>query len=582
MKLIGKLLLTLLLLALLAVVVLYVLAQTEWGARHISQWVNQRTEYQVSFRKMAHDWSSPGSVQLLDVSFGHKNQPITLVAQRIAVGFSVRQITDPRHFSSLTLEGGTLNLGQTDFTLPIEADVLQLKTMALQAQDGDWRLKGEQVTGGITPWQPEPGALLGKKAAFQLSANALLLNDLPASKVLVQGQFNNRQLTLENFGADVARGELTGNASRAADGSWLVNNLRLSNVRLQTRASMADFWQPVTRLPAVTVNRFDLIDARIEGQNWAFTDLDVTLQNVTFRQNDWQSDDGSLSFNATDIVNGNMHLVDPIVSLDLSKQGVNIKQFSTRWEGGLLRTSGSWLRSNQRLTLDELVVAGMEYTLPEDWRQRWQQTLPDWLSEVELRKFSANHNLLIDINPDFPFQLTALDGFGNNLLLARNHQWGVWQGALNLNASDATFNKVDIRRPSLALNANDNQISLTDLSAFTQSGLLEAKAVIAQQPARTFTLDLTGKAVAFDVLTRWGWPVPATAPTGNTNLQLHLNGRLEAASPLRPTLNGTLQGIDSAGHTISQAMHQGTVAESTPTAAPTPTVPATPPSAPVE
>ncbi|NPE57622.1 AsmA family protein [Dickeya dadantii] len=576
MKLIGKLLLTLLLLALLAVVVLYVLAQTEWGARHISQWVNQRTEYQVSFRKMAHDWSSPGRIQLLDVSFGHKDQPVTLVAQSVAMGFSVRQITEPRHFSSLMLEGGTLNLGQTGFTLPIEADVLQLKAMALHAQDGDWRLRGEQVTGGITPWQPEPGYLLGKKAAFQLSAHSLLLNDLPASKVLVQGQFNNQQLTLDNFGADVARGELTGNASRAEDGSWLVNNLRLSNVRLQTRQSMTDFWQPVTRLPAVTVNRFDLIDARIEGQNWAFTDLDVTLQNVTFRQNDWQSDDGSLSFNATDIVNGNMHLVDPIVSLDLSKQGVNIKQFSTRWEGGLLRTSGNWQRSNQRLTLDELVVAGMEYTLPADWRQRWQQTLPDWLAEVELRKFTANHNLLIDINPAFPFQLTALDGVGSNLLLARNHQWGVWQGALTLNASDATFNKVDVRRPSLALNANDNQITLTDLSAFTQSGLLEAKAVIAQQPARAFTLDLTGKAVAFDVLTRWGWPVPATTPTGNTNLQLHLNGRLEAASPLRPTLNGTLQGIDSAGHAISQAMHQGTTADSAPATSTPPPAPAAP------
>ncbi|QOL16488.1 AsmA family protein [Dickeya dianthicola] len=579
MKFIGKLLLTLLLLALLAVVVLYVLAQTEWGAKHISQWVNQRTEYQVSFRKIAHDWSAPGRIQLLDVSFGHKNQPVTLIAQSVSAGFSVRQITDPRHFSSLMLEGGTLNLGQTGFTLPIEADVLQLKAMALHAQDGDWRLRGEQVTGGITPWQPEPGYLLGKKAAFQLSAHSLLLNDLPASKVLVQGQLNNQQLTLENFGADVARGELTGNASRAEDGSWLVNNLRLSNVRLQTRQSMADFWQPVARLPAVTVNRFDLIDARIEGQNWAFTDLDVTLQNVTFRQNDWQSDDGSLSFNATDIVNGNMHLVDPIVSLDLSKQGVNIKQFSTRWEGGLLRTSGNWLRSNQRLTLDELVVAGMEYTLPADWRQRWQQMLPDWLAEVELRKFSANHNLLIDINPAFPFQLTALDGVGSNLLLARNHQWGVWQGALNLNASDATFNKVDIRRPSLALNANDNQITLTDLSAFTQSGLLEAKAVIAQQPARIFTLDLTGKAVAFDVLTRWGWPAPATAPTGNTNLQLHLNGRLEATSPLRPTLNGTLQGIDSAGRAISQAMHQGTVADSAPALSTPPTAPAASPAA---
>ncbi|MCL6408630.1 AsmA family protein, partial [Dickeya dadantii] len=87
------------------------------------------------------------------------------------------------------------------------------------------------------------------------------------------------------------------------------------------------------------------------------------------------------------------------------------------------------------------------------------------------------------------------------------------------------------------------------------------KATINQQPARNFFFFFTGRAVPLDVLTRWGWPERTTAPTGNTNLQLQLNARLVADTPLKPTLNGTLQGVDSNDHPIRQQMHQGAVTE---------------------
>lgn len=561
MKFIGKLLISLLLLTLLALVALYFALQTGWGANEISRWVSQHTEYRLALKKVSHSWTSPSVFQLEEISFGRENQPPTLVAKQVSVGLSVRQITTPSHLASLRLEGGTLNLSQSGYALPLKADVLQFKDMALQAQDGDWRLNGQQVNGGITPWEPQPDNLLGNNARFQLSARSLTLNDIPASQVLVEGTLENRRLTLSNVGANVARGELTGSAQRADDGGWQIHRLRLSHVRLQTSRSLSDFWQPVAALPAVSVDRFDLIDARIEGPGWAASDLDATLQHVTFRQDNWQSEDGSLSFNATDLINGDMHLIDPIINLDLSAQGVAIRQFSTRWEKGLLRASGNWLRNGHRLTLDELVIAGMEYTLPGDWRQRWQQTLPSWLEEISVKKLTANRNLLIDINPDFPFQVTALDGYGSDLLLARQHQWGIWQGSLNLNASDATINKVDIRRPSLALTANNDRITFTDLSAFTQGGLLEAIASVDQTPAREFTLDMKGKSTSFDTLLHWGWPTPTHMPSGNLNFQLRLNGKMENATPLKPTLNGILQGTDSAGQPLQQPLHQGVLQE---------------------
>lgn len=558
MKFIGKVLLTLVLLLVLAIVLIYVLLQTRWAATQVSQWITGNSNYHLSVGKIDHGWSEPGRIVLNDVTLGAKNQPDELNAAQVNLDLSWRQITDPKFFDRITLINGRLNLNPSALNLPIQANTLQLNKMALVGDVNDWEIDGQKVNAGIYPWQPKAGRVLGENAEFQLSASALTLNGIPAENILVQGQINNNQLTLSNFGGDLARGQLTGKASRAADGSWTIDNVRLSNVRLQTAEPLSVFLQDAHKLPKVSIKRFDLIDARLQGQDWAFSDVDLSVKDVNLQDGDWQSEDGEISLNATEMINGNLHVIDPLVNLDLSPQGIAIRQVSGRWEGGLLRTTGSWTRANKRLQLDELTVAALEYTLPQNWRQLWLQTLPSWLSEVYVGKLMTNRNLIIDISPQFPFQLTALDGYGSDLLLARNHEWGIWSGKLNLNASDATFNKVDVRRPSLALEAADNQVKITELSAFTKEGLLEATGNVDQQPQRNFSVNLTGRAVPSNVLENWGWPhLPLE---GNANLQLNLQGQLPANVDFKPTLNGKLHALSADGKQIDQQMNQGIVA----------------------
>ena len=561
MKFLGKVLLTVLLLLVLSIVLCYVLLQTSWAAGWLSRWVSDNSEYRLSLGKIDHSWSQPGQVSFSDVTLGRANQPPFLAAQHALFGLSWRQLTEPRHFLSLNLQNGRLILSNSQSPLPLQADTLQLTNMALDTtlepknSAAQWKIAGQQVTGGLVPWLPQPGNSLGENAQFQFSAGALTINGITAQQLYLQGSIQKNALTLTNFGADIAQGELTGNASQAADGSWLVDRLRLSNIRLQTPASVNDVWNTFLQLPPITLKRFDLIDARVEGKNWAFNDLDLTLKNITFKQGDWQTEDGELSFNAGDIIKGNIHLIDPIATFALSPAGVTINQFSTRWQDGLLRTQGNWARDTHRLQLDELTMVALVYTLPADWKQQWQQTLPNWLSEVYVGKLSANRNLLIDINPDFPFQITSLDAAGTNLLLAKNHQWGVWSGSLMLNAGNATFNKNDVRRPSLALNANEQQITFSDLSAFTKEGLLEATASIDQTPARALSLALTGRSVNLDILQNWGWP--ALPLHGLGNLKLQIKGSLAADTLLKPTVSGSLQATDSNGQQVNQTMQQG-------------------------
>jgi hypothetical protein len=558
MKFLGKFFLTLLLLILLALVVLYVLLQTQWGAGWFSRWVSDKTAWHLSLSKIEHDFSSPSHIILDDFSFGHDGQPAVLVAKRVDLGLALVQFSDPLHFNSIEVRDGEINLANQapDTTLPIQANRLQLNNVRIENPHSALPMTAQRVNGGLLPWKPLPNDVLGSDAQFQISAGTLTLDGVPGNNVLLQGSIKQRRLVLSNIGADLARGSMTGNAERDALGNWKIDQLRLNDIRLQTHQSLSDFLNPLRAVPSVSINRLDMTDARLQGPDWAVTDLDLTLKNVTLRGDDWESDGGSLSMNAGNFINGGFELNDPIVNAEFSAQGIALTQFSSRWVNGVVRASGNWTRSDKRLTLDELAIAGLEYTLPQNWRERWQQTLPDWLDSVLITRATANRNLIIDINPAFPFQMTSLDGSANNLLLARQHQWGIWSGKASFNAAEATFNRTDLRHPSIALNANDQQIQVTELSAFNGSGLLEGSATVGQDAQRPLTLNLKGQAVPANVLGNWGWPTLQLS--GNSNLQLQLKGSLNASAPLRPSVDGTLS-VTTDAQAVQQTMRGGQV-----------------------
>ncbi|EMM6760493.1 AsmA family protein [Pluralibacter gergoviae] len=555
MKFIGKLLLWLAIAALLAIVLVYFMLQTRWGARQLSGWVSENSGYRLSVERMEHHFSSASRVELINVTFGRDGRPATLVAKRVEIGLSSRQLTDPLHADTITLRDGTLNLSPTSAALPFQADALRLNNMAIHSPESGWDLSAQRVTGGVAPWQPEAGNVLGKQAQVQMSAGSMTLNGVAMSNVLVQGDIRDGVANLTTVGADIARGSLTGSAKRGADGSWQVSSLRLSDVRLQSDKSLANFFAPLAAVPSLAIDRLEVTDASLQGPDWAVTDLDLSLRNLTLSRGGWQSEDGRLSMNANEFIYGSLNLLDPIVNAELSPQGVNLRQFTSRWERGIVRTSGRWLRDGGALQLDDLALAGLEYTLPDNWRQLAQAPLPDWLQNISLKHFSASRNLLIDITPDFPWQITSLEGYGDNLQLAQDGKWGIWGGTMSLNGAAATFNRVDVRRPSLKLAANASTINVTDLSAFVQRGLLQCTAVISQLPQRQATISLNGRGVPLNTLQAWGWP--ALNIGGEGNLQLRASASLQPGAALKPTVNGELHAVNAGGQQATQVVRGG-------------------------
>ena len=559
MKFLGKLIIWLLIALLLVIVAFYFLLQTRWGARQISHWLTDNTAYQVTFDAMDHRFSSPSHILLKNVTFGRDGKPATLVAKDVDIGLSSRQITDPLHVDTILLQDGTLNLSPSNAPLPFAADRLQLKNMALNSPETGWELSAQRVSGGVMPWAPEAGNVLGQKAHIQMSAGSLSLNGIPATNALIEGDINGSEVNLTTVGADMARGSLTGNARRNSDGSWLVDNLRLNDIRLQSDKSLLDFLTPLTTVPSLQIGRLDVTDASLQGPDWAVTDLDLNLRNLTLSDGGWQSTDGKISLNASEFIYGSLHLLDPILNAEFSEQGIALRQFTSRWEGGMVRSAGNWFRAGNALVLDDMVFAGLEYTLPQNWKTLWMEPLPAWLQNVTLKKFGANRNLVIDIDPDFPWQITALDGYGANLQLAKNGQWGIWSGSATLNGAAATFNRIDVRRPSIALNADASNVNVTELSAFTEKGILEATATISQQPQRHTSVTLNGRGVPLNILQQWGWP--PLSIDGDGNIQLTASGSVQANAPLKPTVNGQLHAVNMNKQEVTQQMVGGVVSE---------------------
>ena len=557
MKFIGKLLVYLLVALLIVILALYILLQTRWGAAQVSSWVTVNTDYELSFDKMNHRFSSPSHLILENVTFGRDGKPATLVAKKVDIGLSSRQVTNPLHMDAITLFDGTLNLSPQTAPLPLQADRLQLSNMAFNSPNTEWDLSAQKVTGGVSPWQPEAGNVLGNHAQIQMSAGSLTLNGVPATNVLIEGQLNGKEVVLNTIGADMARGSLTGSALRNADGSWIIDTMRLNEIRLQSDKTLTAFFAPLATIPSLQIGRLDVTDARLQGPDWAVTDLDLSLRNLTLSKGDWQSQEGRLSLNASEFIYGSLHLFDPILNAEFSPQGMALRQFTSRWEGGMVRTSGNWLRDGKALVLDDVAIAGLEYTLPQNWKALWMAPLPEWLNSVTLQKFGLSRNLVIDIDPAFPWQITSLDGYGANLQLVKDHQWGVWSGSATLNGAAATFNRVDVRRPSLALNANAATVNITDLSAFTEKGILEATATVSQLPQRQTTVSLNGRGVPLNVLQQWGWP--ALPVTGDGNFQLTASGSVQANAPLKPTVNGKLSAVNMDKQQVEQTMTGGIV-----------------------
>lgn len=554
MKILGKFLMALLLLIILMLATLYGLIQTRWGAGLTGSWISDYTDYSLSVTKIEHSFSRPLHLVLHKVAFGKDGMPAAVTAKRVDLGFTYTQFINPLRFGSVSLSRGNVTFSDKKIAWPLQAGLLQLNEMNITSLYCGLPLYAEHVSSRLLPWQPVTGNGLGNHASFQLTAKSMKINNLISNTIRLAGRLENQRLILNDIQASLAHGSVSGRAERDGQGNWQIDNLKFNNIRQQSQQTLARFLQPHFPVNSIQVKHAEINHLHLQGPDWAIADLKLKVNNVTFRQGHWESQKGSLSMQASYFINGQLSLHNPLIDVLFSEKEITVLKFSTHWMKGVISATGQWLNSRRRLQIDLLDVEGLELVLPADWRERWMQPLPKWSDSVVVRRFTAQNNLIIDVNPAFPFQITALNGSGSHLLLVRDHQWGIWSGELNAYAAQATFNRTDIQRPALVLISDPHQIKLTEVSASAYGGALNASATLQQQPERTLNLTLSGHAVPVNLLDNWGWSVGAIQ--GKGAIKLNLEASLAAGRPLCQSVTGRLS-ADSGHQHVQQKMRAG-------------------------
>ncbi|WP_025901584.1 AsmA-like C-terminal region-containing protein [Tatumella sp. UCD-D_suzukii] len=559
MKFIGKFFLILLLILLLVLITGYFLLKSAWGAATLSRWISDETAYHLSIGRLHHSFSTPLEVTLDNFSFGHDGQPALVVADKVTLDLSLLQFSSPSRFDSITLTNGEVNLANISpgTAIPLQANHLRLNNISIvePGTGTDSGFQASQIVADISPWNPGENSLQGSQYHFSMGIGQLTLNTQQLSNIHANGQVDPQQLTLDHLDGQAERGNFSGSLTRDAQGHWQVQQLSLQDIRFQTEKNLPDFLAPLVR-HNIRPARIDISHATIVGPDWAVTDFNMQLANPQLPAGDLLTQGGTLKLQASELVCDNNDFVSPQADAEATPEGLRIDSISTHWKNGTLSASGDWLRANRQLALNNLTISGLEYTLPQDWRQWWMAPLPDWLDSVVVHQLAVSNSLVIDINPAFPFQMTALHGTGHELLLVRNHQWGIWSGDSEWKATEATFNRRDINAPWLKLHADDRQITVSDLKMLADNGPLVGSAQISQQPSRNFSLSLQGQSVPTDLFAHWGWPVTPAGEKGS--ITLNVTGKLQADQPLRPTVNGTLHLSTPAG-AQQQSMQDGVI-----------------------
>lgn len=534
MKLLLKLLLSLMLLLLIVLSVGYAFLRSHWGITTVSRWISDATPYHLSVQRFTHDWSHPLRFELNTVTFGEDGQPALLITDKLTLTLNAHQFISPLHFSRITIEQGTLVLSNLtpEVTLPVSADHLVLQAVKLLNPYPTHCLSAKKIDGILSPWQPSQQALLGKKFTFAFSAQRVNIAHQQFDKLVATGNKDHERLIINTLSGAVERGTFSGQLSRSADGQWQVPSLQLDNIRFQTTKRLNELLRPFT-LAAIDLHNLSINHLSIVGPDWVINDLSATGQHLV----NPPSPSGHLVVDAQSVVIGTEEWSNPHLTLTAQNDALSIDKFNVGWARGTVTARGLWQKSSGNLSLDELSLSDIRYTLPENWRAFLHTELPPAISSITVKSFNFNNGLLIDVTPQFPFQMTAAHITGNQLLLAEQHRWGLWAGTAEYYAAAATFNRQDVRALWFTLEANNETLVLRDIKALVDEGPMVGNLTVSQQPPHTFALTLRGDKFPYAALTARLWPQPLS---GRGSFTLQLKGALPSLLEAPAYLDGTI------------------------------------------
>lgn len=499
----------------------YALLRTNWGIPKLLGWISNYSDYHLCLKRVNHNWHHPAIIEIEDLTYGDSTRPAALMAKTVRLRLSWRQLINPMHFAEITIDNATMVLGnlQHPYALPITADRLSFTHLQLLRTRSTPQALVGNLQATLIPWQPTTQHIVGQNFNFRLTGQQIHIAGYQLDQLTVQGSQNAKELDVALSGSAL-RGQFTATAKRNPQGCWQLDKLQANRLRFQTPHTLPTLlthWnQSCLTLKEATIQHSTII-----GPDWSVTELNLNTENWP-ANSDWlMAEKGQLQLSAQTITYGAQQLDKPQLQFSASPAGLKLERFSTQWMKGNISGYGHWSRSLQHLVLEQLTIKDLVYPLPTHWKAWLQQETPAAIQKLTFEHLDLQNNLLIDITPGAPFQLTALRGRANDLQLVNQQRWGIWRGDSNWQAAAATFNRQDIRGLRLKLTVEAQQQLRGEFKMLVNQGPVIGHATLSAATPNILSLTAVGQRVPFNFLTEWGWPHPLK---GNGDFDLALTG----------------------------------------------------------
>lgn len=542
MRLLSKLVLTLVLIVVVSLTTLIGLLHTRYNESLLNFILAQVSPYQVFAKKIDYDIRTPYQIRFEHAEIT-QHQQVLVHADSIQLWLSKRSITD----NKLVFNGVQIN-NITSANMPLLATLppLTIKRLVLNntnlttpqfaIKHGLIQMDNWQTPIDSTPWwQSFNGSL-------QMSATSIKWHQLELKQLLINADKQAQQWTFNGLSGLWHHATITAQAQFNNDNrSLTIDQLTVNQFQLQDQRLLNDWSQQFTQqtspLKTIDIKRLDVINSSVELPQWSADDINLSLENWQWPQNYWQQQNSHLSFSASHAQWHQVNFEQPLAELQFMPQQIISHGMSAHIMGGFVRVDG-WI-DPQQLFIRDLNASGLKWFLNKDWQQTWQQWQHKY-TDIIFKKLNINNSQITSSASAMPFQLAGIDIDAQDAVLKQNNQWGLWQGQVEANLGFGSINQVVINQAIATMHSNAGQWQLDKLVLPFNHGMLKARARIAlNDPQRPWQLTMVGDTVPTQVLSRWlSLPLQVT---GVMDTQIKLNGQAGNRHDFNRHLNGNAQ-----------------------------------------
>ncbi|MGY3895169.1 membrane assembly protein AsmA [Aeromonas enterica] len=362
----------------------------------IASWISQQTGVPVTIGRLVFNPLHPYTLLAEQVSYGNAVTLDKLYLEIESIDWLNRDVRIahldlirpaiklplPNQLPNLPVHSLTI-VDSTIDRLSLESDGLTLR--GLNATLSDWQL--------LNPVRPP-------QANLSLNINELATPAFALSRLGLKGRLEGQVLSADKLTANLFDGLLE--TGMVLD--WPARSLRLNNLKTQ---GMRIEWGPLakTELPLRQVS-LDLGQIRDLSFNNIEQELSLNNFNGQLTTFSWQAGNtptGYFSGTLGDLGRGLFQLEALQGKVSFSPQQIEAEVQGKAYEGEF-NLELSLDTQQQKLTLKDMALSGMDISLPEGWWQDWQSWRPQ---QIDIRKLAFDKLKVLSFDDTLPLSLTG-------------------------------------------------------------------------------------------------------------------------------------------------------------------------------